>query len=372
MSTAWCSGRPPRCSSSSASSNRAVSDAPGVQIGNACSRPGRVLAGGHRLAGAHPVLVALHRVDLAVVGDVPVRVSERPRREGVGREPGVDEQQRALDPVVGQVAEELTQLRRREHPLVDDRSRRQRREVHLLRAGLVLVLDPLASDIGAPIEIDARLTVGRRDEQLPEARHRRPCGLAEAVGVDRHVAPTEDGQAFLGEDLVDASHHLVAHVVSGRAGRRCRPRSRPAVGSSKSTVSRSSRSGIWIRMPAPSPVSGSAPVAPRCSRLVSASRPVRTSSFERVALHVRDERNATGVVFETRVVEARGPRGRQHRYSTEVGGWLAGVRDDVGPKEPRSYDIEGTKRNTIGVSAPFGRTLIRCSVGRASPRCRRS
>ena len=37
-----------------------------------------------RLAGVHPVDVAAQGVDLAVVGDVAVRVRARPRREGVG------------------------------------------------------------------------------------------------------------------------------------------------------------------------------------------------------------------------------------------------------------------------------------------------
>jgi hypothetical protein len=79
----------------------------------------------HRLAGAHPVLVALHRVDLPVVGDEPVRVGQRPRRERVRREPGMHQQQRGLDPRVEQVGEELGQLRCRQHSLVDDRARRQ-------------------------------------------------------------------------------------------------------------------------------------------------------------------------------------------------------------------------------------------------------
>ena len=50
---------------------------------------GEQVAGQQRLAGAHPVAVALHRVDLAVVGDVAVRVGQRPRRERVRREPAV-------------------------------------------------------------------------------------------------------------------------------------------------------------------------------------------------------------------------------------------------------------------------------------------
>ena len=46
------------------------------------------------LARAHPVAVAHERVDLAVVGDEPVRVRERPARERVGGEARVDERQR--------------------------------------------------------------------------------------------------------------------------------------------------------------------------------------------------------------------------------------------------------------------------------------
>src|SRR5690606_3055589 len=40
--------------------------------------------------------------------------------------------------------------------------------------------------------------------------------------------------------------------------------------------SRISRSGIWIRMPAPSPASGSAPTAPRWVRLARIFSPSRT------------------------------------------------------------------------------------------------
>ena len=47
----------------------------------------------------------------------------------------------------------------------------------------------------------------------------------------------------------------------------------PAPGNANPAVARRKLSGIWTRMPAPSPVSGSAPVAPRCSMFVSAVRP---------------------------------------------------------------------------------------------------
>ena len=103
-----------------------------------------------RLARPHPVLVAHHRVDLAVVGDHPVRVRQRPRRERVRREARVHERQRRLEALVVEVGVELAQLLRDEHALVDERAGRQRREVHR-----GLVLHALAGDERSPVEIDA-------------------------------------------------------------------------------------------------------------------------------------------------------------------------------------------------------------------------
>ena len=90
---------------------------------------GQQVAGEQGLAGPHPVLVALHGVDLAVVGDVPVGVGQRPRRERVGREARVDEGERGLDPLVVEVREEVGELEGREHALVDERAAREAREV---------------------------------------------------------------------------------------------------------------------------------------------------------------------------------------------------------------------------------------------------
>ena len=54
-------------------------------------------------ASVHPVHVAAHGVDLAVVGDEPVGVGQPPGREGVGREPLVHHRQRGLRQRVGQI-----------------------------------------------------------------------------------------------------------------------------------------------------------------------------------------------------------------------------------------------------------------------------
>ena len=114
--------------------------------------------------GPHPVAVALQRVDLAVVGDVPVGVGEGPAREGVGGEAAVDQRQGGVHPLVAQVDEEGAHLRGRQHPLVDDGAGRQRGEVDTLH----LVLDALAQHERAPLQLDA---LESADEHLVELRH---------------------------------------------------------------------------------------------------------------------------------------------------------------------------------------------------------
>ena len=148
------------------------------------------------LAGTHPVPVSLHRVDLAVVRNHPVRVGERPGGEGVRGEPGVHQHQCALQALVGEVGEELCQLEVGEHPLVDDRPGRERREVDArgrrcgaLLARPELVLHPLADHVRQSIQDDARRsTVGALDagqEHLAKGRLRSTCGVTDHRIVDR-------------------------------------------------------------------------------------------------------------------------------------------------------------------------------------------
>ena len=77
--------------------------------------------GGHRcLARRHPVDVAAQRVDLPVVRDHPVRVSERPRRKRVGGEALVHERERALEILIVQIGIIGAELIGEEHALVND------------------------------------------------------------------------------------------------------------------------------------------------------------------------------------------------------------------------------------------------------------
>ena len=157
------------------------------------------------LASAHPVAVALHGVDLAVVRDESIRMGQRPRGERVGGEPTVHQSQCALHSFVGQIGIERAQLRRGEHALVDERPTRERREVGAL-FGRQLVLDPLARNEHFPVEVDARGTGRIDDEQLPERRHHPTGARAEGRRVDGNLAPPGDLEPFFGHDRLDRPH----------------------------------------------------------------------------------------------------------------------------------------------------------------------
>ena len=62
--------------------------------------------------------------------------------------------------------------------------------------------------------------------------------------------------------------------------------------------------GICTRMPAPSPARGSAPTAPRCSRLQQDGERVLDDLVRLAALDVGDEADAAGILVERGIVEA--------------------------------------------------------------------
>jgi hypothetical protein len=151
------------------------------------------------LAGTHPVDVAHQRVDLAVVGDHPVRVGELPARERVGREARVRQRHPRPAAAVAKVGEEVGELEAREHPLVDDRARRHRRHEQVGRGAL----GHAADDEQLALEGVLVERVRGADEQLADARrglHRR---LARARLVDRDVPPRDDLLALLDDRALE-------------------------------------------------------------------------------------------------------------------------------------------------------------------------
>ena len=66
--------------------------------------------------------------------------------------------------------------------------------------------------------------------------------------------------------------------------------------------SRKNWSGIWIRMPAPSPASGSAPDRAAMGQVLQDQQAVLDDRVALLALDVRDEADAAGVMLVRRIV----------------------------------------------------------------------
>ena len=213
-------------------------------------------------------------------------------------------------PRVRQVREERLQLPRGQHALVGERAGGQRREVQA-----VLALGALAQAVRAAVELDARQP---RDGSATTSW--RNTGMdARAVGPTRSAVTTTsrqartsrllfrcdrldrgDGGALLG--LVDRQESHADRVV-------------PASGSSASTTSRRNASGMCVRIPAPSPLSSSAPTAPRWSRLSSAVVPGVDDVPAGRATQRGDERETARVVLGGRVVQPCGNGARSTQGS---------------------------------------------------------
>ena len=154
------------------------------------------------------------------------------------------------------------------------------------------MLGPLAQAERPPVQVKPGLAGIAGDEQLGHGREGRQRALAAGGLVAGDVPPAEHAQALQRGDPLHVLAGLVraARVApSGPGGRKASPAAyEPAGGSAKPQTARNSSSGIWVRMPAPSPVSGSAPLAPRWSRLRST-----VSAWATVLCTRRPDRSAT-------------------------------------------------------------------------------
>ena len=175
----------------------------GEELGDVVAEELRLQAA---LARAHPVHVALERVDLAVVADVAVGVRERPRRERVRAEARVDHRQRADDAGIGQVRVILSDLIRQQQALVDDGVHGHAGHVEVLPPldGRLAdgVLDALADDVELALELRLIEAVAG-DEDLPDGRLRPARLRADRAALDGHVAPAQQPRAFLRDHLLE-------------------------------------------------------------------------------------------------------------------------------------------------------------------------
>ena len=302
----------------------------------------------HRLACAHPVAVALQRVDLAVVRDVAVRVRERPRRERVGGEPAVHERQRRRQAFVSQVGEELGELGRGEHPLVHEGPARQRREVHdrVSRRPAVgdLVLAPLAHQEQLAVERDARRTVGVVHEELPEARDHTPRRGPDQRVVDGNRPPAEHPQPLLGHDLLDACDGLLGvGGVEGQEGDTDAVRARRR----EVEAGHPPEEGVGHLDEDAGAVAG-VRLGTRCAAVVEVAQRSEGGVDDVAAgttLDVDHEGHTAGVVLEARVVEPRRLGETAERHPCGRGG-IVGLRHLTSRDAPNIVEPRTPARRT--------------------------
>ena len=255
-------------------SRQAVSDWPCGISGHILSRSGPSSSDSiDAAARIHPVDVAAHGVDLAVMGDEAVGMRQLPGREGVGGEALMHQRQRRCGQRIAQVVVEAADLRRQQQALVDHRARREGRHVEIAQRRQAAASRPASRSVvlglladGQQLALERVLVLDRR------ARARRSPGGSPASSRARvlprpvgSVGTSRQPSSVWPSTVMKCSNCLMAIVarlgVARQEAHRHGVVARAAAGSTPvpRAQSRSSASGIWIRQPAPSPTSGSAP-----------------------------------------------------------------------------------------------------------------
>ena len=179
----------------------------GMELLNLVAEEGRLQDG---LAGVHPVDVALHGVDFAVVGHVTEGVRELPGGEGVGGKTLVDQTDGTHHVGVGQFLIELRDLRGQEEALIDDGPGRQRRDIEHAAVGQFF----FGSDGGfAALADDEQFTLklvlrhaavagadAAANKDLLDVGLGGACDATDSVYVKRCIAPAEEGETLLGDN----------------------------------------------------------------------------------------------------------------------------------------------------------------------------
>ncbi len=121
-----------------------------------------------------PVAVALDGVDLAIVGQIPERLGQRPLRRGVGGEPLVEDHDGGFHGLVAEIRIERRQVHRHHQAFIGDHRRGQ------------------GADVEVAVRFDALFRVPAGEEQTP-------VELVVGVALGGHQHLVETGQGLLGQ-----------------------------------------------------------------------------------------------------------------------------------------------------------------------------
>ena len=214
--------------------------------------------------------------------------------------------------LVREVEEVLADLVREQHALVDERARRHRRHVELLAvlagcSAWIAWPERLADDVELALERVLVHVVACRGRRTPGGSPARPPSCAPTARrcrSARRASRAASGPRSRRRARSPARRPCATPApAAGTPCRRRSGRSRAASSRARPQALRRNASGSWIRMPAPSPCSGSAPVAPRCVRFFENREPLRDDRVALLALDVGDEAQAARVVLVRGVVQ---------------------------------------------------------------------
>ena len=206
-----------------------IVDAGGVGLAVRDDRPHLVEVGADQVgfhgapAGIHPVDVAAHRVDLAVMGDEAVGMRQPPRREGVGREALMHQAERRLGQRIAQILVEALDLRRQQQALVDHGARGEGRHVEL-RPGRAACASSPDRPAGSGSACGWRGSCARRRPGRRAWRRgrRSPAGSPACARsppcrgrrVGRHVAPAEQLLALDLDEMLEPLDRELPRLAS--------------------------------------------------------------------------------------------------------------------------------------------------------------
>ncbi|MNX84832.1 hypothetical protein D3C86_1166470 [compost metagenome] len=148
-----------------------------------------------------PLAVAGDGVDLAVVGEVAEGLRQRPARAGVGGEALVEHADGGLHADVGEIQIEARQIHRHAQSFIDGDQVGEADHIEVVVADALL--DAAAHYIKAALEILVDPAWRRVDKDLFNAWQGRLGDGTEHIGIDGHLAPTDQTQGLSFQLLVD-------------------------------------------------------------------------------------------------------------------------------------------------------------------------
>ena len=212
----------------------------------------------------------------------------------------MDEREGGGDALVLQVRVGAEELRRHQHPLVDDRARAEAREDEVGAGGelgdaadhVELALEGLGVEAGCGGDDEVSDTGRDGSRRLADLRH-----------DERHVAPRDDALAFVGDGALDERLELGAAV---RVGRQEADRDAVLAGRRQLGVDHAAEEFVGQLDQDPGAVARPRVGAGGAAVLEVLERPDRAHDglVARDAVELRDRADPAGVVLVGRVVEA--------------------------------------------------------------------